>query len=104
MNNCFYMVTISEAKNLRNNIDIEGTIESKGEVRNVRTRAGEMVDVCDAYLQDSTGDKIKLTLWQENISKVNAGDKVKITGAYTNAYKGEVSLSLGRTGKMDVVQ
>ena len=97
------MVTAEEAKNMRGGIDIEGTIERKGETRTVNMKSGGTIDVCDAYLIDSTGGEIKLTLWAEDIQTVSNGDRIKITNGYTNFFKGEVSLTKGKFGTMEKV-
>ena len=95
-------VTAEQAKNMRSGINIEGTIKNKGEPRTVNMRNGGTIDVCDAYLVDSQGGEIKLTLWGDDIAKVNNGDKVVITNGYTNTFKGEVALSRGKFGEMKV--
>ena len=95
-------VTAEQAKNMRNGIDVEGTIERKGEPRTVNKKTGGTVDVCDAYLVDESGE-IKLTLWGEDIPKISNGSQVKITNGYTNTFKGEVSLTKGKYGQMEVV-
>ena len=66
-------------------------------------KAGGTIDVCDAYLVDDQGGEIKLTLWGDDIPKVKDGDRVKITNGYTNSFKGEVSLTKGKFGQMEVV-
>jgi len=96
------MTTAEEAKNMRNNINIEGTVERKGEPRTVNKKAGGTIDVCDAYLVDESGE-IKLTLWGDDIQKINDGSKIKITNGYTNTFKGEVSLTKGKYGTLEVV-
>jgi len=97
------MVTTEQAKNMRGGVDIEGTVERKGEPRTVNMRSGGEIDVCDAFLVDEAGGEIKLTLWGDDIPKVNNGSKIKITNGYTNSFKGEVSLTKGKFGKMDVL-
>jgi len=94
--------TTEQAKNMRSGVNIEGTVERKGEARTVNKKAGGTIDVCDAYLVDEAGE-IKLTLWGDDIPKVNNGDKLKITNGYTNSFKGEVSLTKGKFGQMEVV-
>ena len=96
------MTTTEEAKNMRNGINIEGTIERKGETRTVNKKAGGTIDVCDACLVDDAGE-IKLTLWGDDIPKISDGSKVKITNGYTNTFKGEVSLTKGKYGQLEVV-
>ncbi len=95
-------VTTDQAKNMRNGIDLEGTVERKGESRTVTKKAGGEIDVCDAYLVDDAGE-IKLTLWGDDIPKISDGSKVKITNGYTNTFKGEVSLTKGKYGQLEVL-
>ncbi|MCH8996016.1 MAG: DNA-binding protein [Nitrososphaerota archaeon] len=95
-------VTTEQAKNMRNGIDLEGTVERKGETRTVNKKAGGTIDVCDAYLVDESGE-IKLTLWGDDIPKISDGSKVKITNGYTNTFKGEVSLTKGKYGQLEVL-
>ncbi len=96
------MVTTDEAKNMRSDINIEGTVERKGETRTVNKKAGGTIDVCDAYLVDAAGE-IKLTLWGDDISTIENGSKIKITNGYTNTYKGEVSVTKGKFGQLEVI-
>ncbi len=96
------MVSIAEAKNIRSDINVEGTIEDKGEPRTVNTKYGE-TQVCDAYLTDGT-DRIKMSLWGDDIEKVNNGDKVSIQGAYTSTFKNEVQLNVPKkNGKLEII-
>jgi len=96
------MVSISEAKNIRSDINVEGTIEDKGEPRTVNTKYGE-TQVCDAYLTDGA-DRIKMSLWGDDIEKVNNGDKVSIQGAYTSTFKNEVQLNVPKkNGKLEII-
>ena len=82
-------VTAEQAKNMRDGVNIEGTVERKGEPRTVNMKRGGTIDVCDAFLIDAEGGEIKLTLWGDDIPKVNNGDKIKITNGYTNSFTGE---------------
>jgi len=67
------MVTAEEAKNMRSGVNIEGKVERKEEPRTVNTKSGGTIDVCNAYLVDESGE-IKLTLWADDIPKINDGD------------------------------
>ncbi len=93
------MVTTDQAKNMRNKIDIEGTIERMGEPRTVNLKVGGTTEVCDAFLVDEAGE-IKLALWGEDIKKVKNGSKVAIKNGYTNTFKNEVSLGKGKYGEL----
>ena len=55
-----------------------------------------------AIAKDETGD-IKLTLWNDDIEKVKSGDKVKLTNGYVSEWQGELQLTTGRFGKIEVI-
>ena len=63
---------------------------------------GKPGKVTTAVAKDETGD-IKLTLWNEDIDKVKAGDKIHLTNGYVNEWQGEMQLTTGRMGKLEVV-
>lgn len=93
--------SVSQVKKMRSGINLKAEVKSKGEPRTVNLKTGGTVDVCDAVISDGSDD-IKLTLWGDDIKTVNIGDVVVITNGYTNEFKGEVSLTKGKFGKMEV--
>ncbi|MBM2851914.1 MAG: DNA-binding protein [Candidatus Nitrosotenuis sp.] len=93
------MVTTAEAKNMRNKIDIEGTVERMEEPRTVNLKMGGTTQVCNAFLVDEAGE-IKLTLWGDEITKVKNGSKILIKNGYTNTFKNEVSIGKGKYGEL----
>jgi len=95
-------VDTAQAKNMRSKINIEGTIKSKEEVRSINTKAGDTLNVCDALLTDGSGE-IKITFWGDECNKVNDGIKIRITNGYINTFKGEVSLTKGKFGRMEIL-
>lgn len=97
------MVTADQAKNMRSGINIEGTVERKGQPRTVNMKSGGTIQVCDAFLIDETGGEIKLTLWGDEVDKIQEGTKIKIENGYTTSFKGEVSLTKGKFGKLDIL-
>jgi replication factor A1 len=92
---------VSQVKKMRSGINLKADVKSKGEPRTVNLKTGGTVDVCDAIITDGLDD-IKLTLWGDDIKAVNVGDTVVITNGYTNEFKGEVSLTKGKFGKMEI--
>jgi len=93
--------SVAEVKKMRSGINLKAEVKSKGEPRTVNLKTGGTVDVCDAVISDGVDD-IKLTLWGDDIKAVNLGDTVVITNGYTNEFKGEVSLTKGKFGKMEI--
>ncbi len=97
-------VSIAEAKNMRGGINLKAKVKEKKEPRTVNLKRGGSTDVCDAIITDveDTGDEMNFTLWGDEIQKVNQGDIVVITNGYSNEFRGVVSISTGKYGKMDV--
>ena len=98
-------IPISEAKKMRSGVNVEAEVIGKGDPRTVNLKTGGTVDVCDATISNGDGteeNQMKLTLWGDDIKAVNVGDKVAIENGYTNEFKGEVSLTKGKFGKMTV--
>ena len=97
------MTTVAEAKDMKSGIKVQGKIRDKGEVRTVNTKFGE-TKVCDAYLEDESGGRIKLTLWADDTEKVKDGDTVSITCGYTTEFRNETQLNKGRKdGKLEII-
>jgi len=95
------VVTTEQAKNMRNGIDIEGTVERMEEPRTVNLKTGGTTEVCNAFLVDAAGE-IKIALWGEDIKKVKNGSKIAFKNGYTNTFKNEVSLARGKYGELIV--
>ena len=95
------MVQIKDLEVRQGNVDIVVDIVEIGEVREFE-KFGRPLRVATATAKDETGE-IKLTLWNEDIDKVKAGDKVHITNGYVNEFQGEKQLTTGKFGKLEVV-
>lgn len=90
---------ISELRAGMRNVSITGKIDSVGEPRTVNLKAGGTNNVADAIITDESGS-IKLSLWGDDISKVQTGDRVSIENGYINTFKGENSINIGKFGKL----
>lgn len=99
-------ISISQAKQLKNGVNVRGTIKSKGEIRVVNLKSGGTIDVCDTVLSNGDGaeNEIGLTLWGDDIGTCNIGDKVEIINGYTNVFKGTISLGKGKFGQLNKTQ
>lgn len=92
---------ISEVKNGQGSINVEGDVVDVSGIREIN-KFGKNLKVATAVLQDDSG-KIKLTLWNEETSKVHVGDRVKITNGYAKAFQDDLQLTAGKFGKIEVV-
>ena len=93
---------IRELKDGMRRVDVEGEVSDISEARTVNLRAGGQARVADASLGDESGS-IKLTLWDDQIDAVKPGSRVRIENGYTNSFRGEVRLNVGRFGRLNVV-
>ncbi|MEA3378308.1 MAG: OB-fold nucleic acid binding domain-containing protein [Nanoarchaeota archaeon] len=96
------MVKIKELEPRQKNVDIEVEVVEMADVKEFE-KFGKPGRVCTAIAKDDTG-QIKLTLWNDEIDKVKMGDKVKITNGYVSEFQGDMQLSAGRFGKLEVVK
>jgi replication factor A1 len=82
-------------------VEVEGDVLDVSTPRDVSLRTGGQAKVADATLKDETGT-IKLSLWDSQIDQVKKGSHVKVSNGYTNQFRGEVQLNIGRYGKLEV--
>ena len=90
---------ISELKSRQGNVEVEGVIEEIEEPRSFN-KYGRELRVANAVLKDNTGT-VKLTLWNDDVSRFKQGDKVKVSNGYVNEFQGEMQLTSGKFGKME---
>ncbi len=83
--------------------EIELEIVSKGDVREFANANGSG-KVCGCAAKDSKGDEISLTLWNEQCSQIEEGDKVKITNGWTSEFQGQLQISTGKMGQLEKVE
>ena len=92
---------IKDLKPKMGNVDVVVDVIDVGAPREFQ-KFGKPGKVATAIAKDETGD-VKLTLWNEDIDKVTSGDKVHLTNGYVNEWQGEIQLTTGRMGKIEVV-
>jgi len=82
-------------------VELIAEVIEKGDVREFE-KFGKQGRVCSSKAKDATGE-VTLTLWNEQIDQVKVGDKVKITNGYVGEFQGELQLTTGKFGKLEVV-
>jgi len=92
---------IKELKPRQGSVEIILDVVEKGDVREFE-KFGKTGRVCSAKVTDGT-DTINLSLWNEQIDMVNKDDRVKVTNGYVNEYQGELQLTTGKFGKLELV-
>ena len=93
---------ITEVQANQGKITLEAEIVSKEEPRTFN-KFGKEGRVCNALLRDASGE-ITLTLWNDDIDKVNVGDKIKLENGWCSEFKEQKQVSAGKFGKLEVVE
>jgi len=85
-------------------VNLTVKVVSKGETRDITSsRDGNEHKVAEALVGDETG-VIYMTLWDDNIDKVNTGDTLSITNGYVNLFQGSMRLNIGRYGRLETLE
>jgi len=79
------------------------TIREKGPARDVTTRSGGMTKVCDAKAVDEDGDEIGVSLWNGEIDRVKLNARIRITNGWVREWRGNMQVTAGRYGKLEVL-
>jgi replication factor A1 len=94
---------IAEIRSGMSRVSVEASVVSVSEPRTVNTKDGRSAKVADCVIQDDSG-QIKLSLWDDQIEMVKAGSKIAVENGYSNSFRGETQLNVGRYGKLNVVE
>jgi ssDNA-binding replication factor A large subunit len=92
---------ISEINQDSNDVEFEATCVHVSVPRQVNTKYGT-TNVASATMQDETGT-ITLTLWGRQINAVKKGDRVKVSSGYVREYQEQLQVSVGKNGKIEVL-
>jgi len=92
---------ISEIKAGIGKVNLENVkIVEVGAVREFE-KFGKAGRVATAVIEDDSG-RIDLSLWNEQIDMVKAGDIISLTDGYASEFKGKVQVTPGRSGRIEV--
>jgi len=94
---------IKELRDGMRRVSVEGIISEIPEPRAVTLKTGQEARVADCILQDASGT-MTLSLWNDDIDKVQVGSKVRIEDGYINSFRGELRLNVGRYGKLSTLE
>ena len=94
-------MAIKDLQARQGKIDLEAEVIEKETPREF-AKFGKVGKVCNAKIKDDTGT-VKLTLWNEQADQVNLGDTIKITNGFVGEWQGELQLSTGKFGTLEVL-
>lgn len=95
-----------QVKDLRNGmkgVNLKAEVLEVAEPKSVVTRFGSYASLANATISDETG-KIKLCLWNEQITSLSVGDTVQIENARISMFKGETQVRMGKNSTLRVAE
>lgn len=93
---------LSELQPRQSGIEVTVEVIDKGEVREF-SKFGRAGRVCTAVVKDDSA-QMNMTLWNEDIDKLKVGDRIKLTNGFVNEWQGEMQLTTGRAGKIEILE
>ena len=77
---------------------LEVIVREKGSARDFTTRSGSSGKVCDAKAVDDEGQEVSVSLWNEDIDRVQANDRIRITNGWAREWRGKLPAGAGGFG------
>jgi ssDNA-binding replication factor A large subunit len=95
---------ISDLKANSNFDELVLKIVEKKEPREVIRRYGGTAKVCDLEGEDEEGNRIQITLWNDEIDMINADETLKISDGWVKEWNNQLQVSTGRNGKLEKIE
>jgi len=92
---------VNDLKEYSRSIDIVVKVVSRGEVRAVYRESNDAMHRVAGFLVGDDSGCIVLTLWDDAIDSVEAGDVLRIPNGYVSVYRGSLRLNVGRYGSFE---
>jgi len=93
--------TVSELAPRMSEVNITVKVISKTDIREVPSRFdGSILKISDALVGDSTG-VIIMTLWNDDIDKVNENETISIKNGKASLFRGSMRLKVGKYGNIE---
>ena len=83
---------------------LEVIVREKGSARDFTTRSGSSGKVCDAKAVDDENQEVSVSLWNDEIERVQPNDRIRITNGWAREWRGNLQVSAGRYGKLEVLR
>jgi replication factor A1 len=84
-------------------INLKAKVVGKSTPRYVFSRFGDALTLSTATISDGTGS-VRMSLWNAEIDRVSIGDTIQINDGRVKTFRGELQVSLGRKGRLQVIE
>ena len=92
---------IKDLKPKQGKVEVTVKVVEKGEPRTF-SKFNSQGQVCNAKVQDDSGS-MTLSLWNDQVNLVHVGDTISIKNGYVSEWQGEMQLSTGKFGTLDII-
>jgi ssDNA-binding replication factor A large subunit len=97
------LLKINEVEVGKNVADLVVRVWSVGPARMIATRTGRKTQLTEVLVVDETGTAV-LSLWGFGAGEdLRVGQVIRITDGWAKEWQGKIQLSLGRSGRFEVV-
>ena len=97
-------MNVSDLRPRRGVEKIELTVLDMEEPRGFFSGKGVKGNVCSAVARDDEGGRVGVTLWNNEIEKVNKNDRIIITNGWVKEWYGQLEISTGKFGSLEVLR
>jgi len=84
-------------------VNLKARVVEKSAPRNVFSRFGDALALSTATISDGTGS-MRLPLWNAQIDRISIGDTVQIQNGRVGMFRGELQVTVGRNGRLQVIE
>ena len=84
-------------------VNLKAKVVGKSIPRYVFSRFGDALTLSTATISDGTGS-MRMPLWNGEIGRVSIGDTVQINDGQVRTFRGELQVSLGKKGRLQVIE
>jgi hypothetical protein len=84
-------------------VNLRAKIIGKSIPKYVFSRFGDALTLSTATISDGRGS-MRMPLWNTEIDRVSIGDTVQINDGQVRSFRGELQVSLGRKGRLQVIE
>ncbi len=82
---------------------LELRITDKADPRDFTSKYGKPGRVCNAVGKDEKGDTVEVTLWNDDIEKVESGQNIRITNGWVKQWRGKMQVSPSHKGTLEIL-
>jgi replication factor A1 len=96
-------IRVADVRPSSQNFDLTVHVHSVGPVHEIADKSGmgrRPNRLVEAVVGDASGNVV-MSLWNHEVDKVAAGDRLQVRGAYVKLVRGPVRVSVGRGGALE---